>query len=311
MGRRIRHWEPYTIYESTVRCVDRQFLSKPTIESRNIIGAAIARALLRFPVRVHWADANTNHLVIGFSATPEQIPNISRFLQLVNSLVARFTNRLLDREGPMWASRSRVIPVVDDLKAEERLLYSATNVSKDGLVERASQWEGFSTYNALAHGKKLVFSYVDWSAWRRDAGPFRKVPPLKYRKNIELTLEPLPSLSGMKPHARETRFRRLVREMEDAFARDRKARGVGVVGVTRLRAIDPRSRPVDPAPCSPMPLVHSSSAELRCAYLERYRSFVAAYRAASAAYRSGDLFAEFPERSFRPPLISPYWASAP
>lgn len=73
MGRRIRAWQPNVVYSSTARCNDRQFLLKPDHNTKhpllaaecppnaldvrnrhipqpsviNIIGAAIARALVR------------------------------------------------------------------------------------------------------------------------------------------------------------------------------------------------------------------------------------------------------------------------
>jgi hypothetical protein len=45
-------------------------------------------------------------------------------------------------------------------------------------------------------------------------------------------------------------------------------------------------------------------------YRRDWQEFREAYRAASIAYRAGDLAVEFPDGSFRPPLVTMYSASA-
>ena len=80
-----------------------------------------------------------------FSLDCEQLHNASPFLQLFQSIVAKELNRYHGREGHFWSSRARVEEIISDSRAEALLGYGACNVVKDGLVEKASHWKGFST----------------------------------------------------------------------------------------------------------------------------------------------------------------------
>jgi hypothetical protein len=80
--------------------------------------------------------------------------------------------------------------------------------------------------------------------------------------------------------------------------------------VPALRRLDPRDRPYNPEKSGQQPLCHASDPDVRKQYRRDWREFLKAYRAASIAYRAGDLGVEFPDGSFRPPLVTMYSASA-
>jgi putative transposase len=311
MARTRRLWQPHIVYSATIRAVNRAFRLKPTRESREIIGASIGRALEKHPVNIHWFDSNINHVHFAFSLTLEQTPHASRFLQHVQSLIARGLNKLhKHQEGPLWSSRARVRPVLDDDAVLSQLLYSATNVVKDGLVESAGQWPGFSSFRALASGQDLRFSYIDWCAWWRASQGKKKPSPLKYVKHTRFALVPIPAWSGMSRDKREAFYRRIVREHESELRREAEVEGRGVMGLGRLQAVDPYDRPAENKPRTVAPLCHTTSATLRREYEARWKEVMAAYVEASARYRSGEPEAEFPEGMFRPPLVTIYSASA-
>ena len=176
MPRRPRLYEPNVVYDVTVQTVDRQFLLKPTPETHNIIGASLARAQRLFPVDLHYALANVTHPHLGLSAPEQRLHHIEPFFNLSMSLIAREVNRYWHRKGPLWMSRIHVTPCVDDEKAEERLYYAMTNPVKDGLVDKLSQYPGFSTYRELAQGDRRRYYYFDRTAWWRQGGPAGKRP---------------------------------------------------------------------------------------------------------------------------------------
>ena len=75
------------------------FLLKPSDELNRIVGASLGRALSRYPVMLHSATSNINHMELVFSLNSEQLHNASPFLQLFQSLVAKELNRYHGREG--------------------------------------------------------------------------------------------------------------------------------------------------------------------------------------------------------------------
>ena len=58
------------------------------------------------------------------------------------------------------------------------------------------------------------------------------------------------------------------------------------------------------------PLCHASDMEAAAAYKREWRVFLEAFYQASSQYLSGNYHVEFPEGSFRPPLVNMYTASA-
>ena len=306
MPRRPRWIKANSAYCGAQRTVDRQFLFKPDASLRNLVGACAARAQRRFPVTIYWLDCNINHKHSGLaplSDSPEHLNNLVRFQQLFNSLLARELNARLDREGPVFASRDRSDEADDDASLEQQLLYSVTNVVKDGLVERVAHWPGFSSYKQLATGEVERFTYVDRTAWHRAGGAAGQRPLSAFVRTVELRLSPIPSWSHLRPEQRQTLFRRRVRHLEQAFREERQRESRPVMSPARLAKIDPRDRPKSPPKRSRMPLCHSSSPEGARSYRDRLRAFLDAFYSASGRWLAGIRDVEFPLGSFRPPLI--------
>ena len=91
----------------------------------------------------------------------------------------------------------------------------------------------------------------------------------------------------------------------------RKESGRTVIGKKRLFEEDPRNRPENPKKSGREPLCHASDPELAKEYQKSWREFLNQFIPASADYRNGYFDREFPDGSFRPPLVSVYTASEP
>ena len=333
MSRKIRWLRPYIVYELTARTVDRQFLLKPNHHQMNplleqscplnaldptndvipqssifnIIGAAVGRALDEHPIRLHWVEANISHFHIGFSFDREQLKNVAPFFQHVKSLIARAVNKTWDREGPVFGSRSRMHPCLDEGAAEKQLLYALTNPVKDGLVERVSKSPLFTTYHFQSKGEALRFWYIDYDAYYTAGGERKKSHRLKeYLKWVSWECTPLPEHEGMSRQQRQTWVRHRVREIEAACGEERQEAGMTFIGKAGLYAVNPRERPKTPKESGPEPLCHASDPELAKQYKKEWRKFLDAFIEASADYRRGCFDREFPEGSFRPPLLTVY-----
>lgn len=304
MARRPRRWKENAAYAEVKRTVDRQFLLKPIPEVKNIIGASLGRALKRYPVKLYWAEGNVNHMQIGRSPLPGMTDNCSKFDQMFYSLLSRGINKLWGRDGPVWSSRNRSTEVVDDQSLEQQLFYAVTNMVKDGLLDRACHTKGFSCYAALATGKVEKYWYTDWTAWWKDGGKRSKKPMSAYRRWVEVKYAPLPDWEAMAEHKRQAHFRREVRALEQEYRERRRKEGKREKGPVKLWELDPRDRPQTSKEKTPQPLCHASTAEGARAFKEEWREFLDEYYEASGKYRRGELGVEFPEGSFRPPLVT-------
>ena len=337
MSCRIRRFEAGVVYSAATRCNDRAFLFRPNHNPDNplldascpanaldpsnditpipsiinIIGASIGRALQNHPIPLNWYEANVHHEHDGFTPGDDaERADVPHFFRDAHSLIAREINRLLGRENHVYGERYRVEPCLDDESAEQKLVYAMANAVKDGQVERVSESPFFSTFRHLAYGDPLKFWYTDRTAWWRKGGPIRGNRSKDHTKWVTFELAPLPGWEKLTVHQRRTRFRHLIREAEKMAADERAIEGRPVAGVPALRRLDPRDRPHDPQKSGRQPLCHASDPAVRRRYRRDWREFRKAYRAASIAYRAGDLGVEFPDGSFRPPLVTMYSASA-
>lgn len=309
MARRPRWYRTDAAYCDVQRTVDRQFLFRPDTIVRNIIGSSAARAKRKYPVKLYWIDFNINHRQTGrapISDNPEHLDNLVKFDRLFSSLVAREINRYLDREGPLYSSRTRTQEATDDFSLERQLFYAVTNPVKDGLVDRTAHWQsigGQSSYNQLATGQVDQYTYIDRGAWHRAGGSLGKKPLEQFVVTINLELDPIPAWKGMSPHKRQALFRRRVRQLEQEYRNEREREHRGVVGKTRLRKLDPRSRPKMQNPRTPQPLCHASSVEAADEYKKGWLAFLDQFYYSSGMYLAGKRNVDFPSGSFRPPLI--------
>jgi hypothetical protein len=303
MGMHPRWIKNGSVYSQTQRTIDRNFLFKPDPVVRNIIGASAARAQDTHPVKIYWLEFNINHEQNGIGpidGTQEALTNVVRFKQTFHRLIAEEINRYLEREGAVFSSASRDVECVDTESVHERFEYALTNPVKDGLVDRVAQWEGFSSYGALAKGENPVYTYVDRTAWHKAGGERSKKPLESFRKSIRITYTPLPGMENMRPDQREAHIRRRCRELEKSF---REKRGGPAMSKSRMAKLDHRDRPKGRPTRTPKPVCHAASHEAAQAYIESFKKFLTAYKIASASYRSGCLEVEFPLGSFKPPLI--------
>jgi len=303
MARKPRFWSTDFPYELTLRTEHRMFLLKPDPDTHNILGSCLGRALKRYPVRIHAFFSNVNHFHCIFSLAPDQVPHASLFLRYLHGQTGKQLNIHYKRTGRVWSSRGHVIPIVDQDTLLSRLLYAATNVVKDSLVEKTSHWPGFSTWDQLAHGSRQAFTYLDRTAWWQAGGWWRRIPKEKFIRTVDVVTSPLPGWEHLAPHERQCRFRRLVREKEQEFAEVRDREGRKVLGKGGLLGIDPKSSPEIPKKSTPMPRCHAGSKEIREAFIrDVLKPFWDRYREASGKFRSGNYSAEFPLGSIPPPI---------
>ena len=305
MARKPRLWTTDLCYELTLRTEHQMFLLKPDYDTNHILGSCLGRAQKKHPVRIHAFFSNINHFHCIFSLGPDQVRNASLFLRYFHGLTAKQLNIHYKRKGRVWSSRGRIIPIVDQDALIERLLYAATNVVKDGLVEKTSHWPGCSTYEQMAHGTRQTFTYFDRTRWWLAGGRWKKIPIENFIKRIEVEIAPLPGWEHLPSHESQSRFRRLIKEKEQALSEIREREGRPVLGKSGLMRVDPKSSPESPKKPTPMPKCHASTKQKRESFInDVLKPFWDKYREAAGRFLSGDYCVEFPSGSIPPPIVT-------
>ena len=302
-----RWWKSDTVYSEVKKCIDDMFFLRPTPELRNIVGACLGRALAHYPVKIFWVDPNVNHLHRGRAPYEGQEGNMSDFDQLFFSLLTKEVNILLDRRGcgTIWAGRNRTDECVDDTSTEQQFLYGATNMVKDGLLERAAHNKGFGTYHAIANGDLYErFEYIDRTAWNKAGGKNGKRPQSDFKKTVTVEYSKIPRWEGLSKPQYATRFRREVRAIEQEYRAKREPAGRKAAGPAKLAKLNPRGRPEKRKKRTRQPLCHASTPEAAAEYKDTWRQFLDQRLKASQLFLMGNLYVEFPKGAFRPPLIT-------
>jgi hypothetical protein len=338
MSGRIRLFEPGIVYNVTHRTNNRQFLFRPNhnpghiLLARdcpanaldmsnelvpkpsiiNVIGSSYVRAMQKYPVDLYWTQYNINHGHDGIAPSLYgDLGAVPLFYRHAKTLIAKQVNKAWGRQNHVFGGPYRMEPCLDAPALEQKLQYALTNVVKDGLVERLAQSPFLSSFKQLAFGEPMRFWWIDWTRYNKAGGPDRRdLHPKQFLKWGKLELTPLPHWQEWPEHKRQTRVRKMVREIEQAAADRRKAEKSTVIGVPALYQTNPLDKPGSQGKRGPQPLCHASDRELRRMFREKWSEFRDAYKVASYYYREGDYYIAFPEGSFRPPLISIYTASA-
>ena len=314
--------------QSSRNALDPDNDETPVPSTLNIVGAAIGRAIREVPVRLHCFEVNIDHkhseesvddgCCLGpgnckWADTPRcggVLTHPSRFHQRVNSVIAQQMKKKYEREGSFWAAPPRMTECIDDEQAEEKFFYALTNPVKDGQVDKVSESPFFSTYKYWVEDEPLRFWYIDWEAYDLAGGARKKSHrPKDYLHWVEWEPSKLPSWADKTDEQYATFIQENCRAEEEKYREERREENRPVRGVKKLYALDPRDRPKGPREKSPQPLCHASDPEQARKYKKGWRKFVDDHRKASSDYLNGQYYREFPEGSFRPPLITAYNAS--
>ncbi len=242
--------------------------------------------------------SNHFHLLLTVSSAQR----LARFMNYLNSNLAREAGRLIRWREKFWGRRYQAILVSAEDEAQiARLRYVLAHGVKEGLVGSPLDWPGAHCARALIEGAPLAGRWVDRTLGHAAARGRRPVDSGAFVTLEELRLAPLPCWNDLD----EPRLRARIRELVESIEREGRSRerrtGQPPLGRNRLLRQDPRHEPNRPKK-GPAPLAHTASRVTRDALKRAYRIFVAAYRYAAERLRSGALDALFPQGAFPPAL---------
>jgi hypothetical protein len=238
--------------------------------------------------------SNHYHLLV----TTKDGLQLARFMNFVQSNLAREAGRLVRWRERFWGRRYQAIPVSDEPDAQlSRLRYILSQGCKEGIVSRPEHWRGAHCVRELISGTATLHGeWVDRTAMYRAGGHADSAAKSKFTTSEVLDLSPLPCFEGAGDREQRTWIGRCIEEIV-ARARlerrghrsKRRGRRCSKQDVETTQALK-RSR---------APWFHVSSAaagfELRVAYTV----FIATFRDAAERLKHG-LNATFPAGSFPP-----------
>lgn len=296
--RRIRYYPPNVrVYHATSKCVDDQFLWRPTRRTTFLIASALAKTLEKYDIGLYAAVVMANHFHLVVRAEDKVL---SAAMQFFKSRVARALNPLLDRQGAMSKERFKDQSVLDDASLMQLVHYVHANPVRAHCVARAQDWPGLSSYAAVTEGRDAIeVAYFDEDAWRAAGRPKRLA---LFTDTVRVPLEKLPQWEGLSADALRAAHGSL-RSSMDAAEREmsltRQKSRVRLRSIASLMNADPRIRPAGPRPNTPPPWAFGAADAVR-ALRDAYRNMIAFYLKASARFRETGVLGEFPEGTFPP-----------
>jgi REP element-mobilizing transposase RayT len=291
--------ESNTTVEVTTRTLQGRLLLKPSKELNDIILGILGRALELYPVLLHLVVVVSNHIHLILTAENPRL--LSRFMQYINSNIARETGTLHRWREKFWGRRYTDIAILDEEKLIERVRYLLAHGCKEGLVLRPGDWPGVNCVKALCRGKRLLGTWYDRTKEYEARRAGIRCRSGEFATSYKVPLSPLPCHVDLSPAKQRAFYRALVSDIEDETRRRFVRGGRRILGVKGVLAQPPHRRP-DKIKRSPRPVCHCSDPERWKKYRDDYRWFVSLYRIASRKLRSGDLTVTFPEGCFPPAL---------
>jgi REP element-mobilizing transposase RayT len=138
---------PGQFYLVTRRCAQRQFLLRPDAETNNAFTYCLIEAAQRCQVEVVLPCALSNHY---HAVIFDRWGRYPEFLEHFHKLFARSQNALRGRWENFWSSEQVcVVKLVGREDVMDKLVYTAINPVKDGLVDRVDHWPGVNGLHAL------------------------------------------------------------------------------------------------------------------------------------------------------------------
>jgi putative transposase len=270
-------------YMITRRCSERRFFLRPDHETNNAFIYCLALAVQRSKVEVTFTEAMANHAHTGIH-DPEG--NFPVFTEYFHGLLARCQNAHLGRFENFWSSEpTSVVRLLEPADILDKMVYAYANPPVADLVETANEWPGVTSLQATLTDGELTA--------KRPAHFFREDGELP--ETVTLKIHRPKAFAQLSQEEWAEKVRDLVQRKETE-ARERRAReGKKVLGVERILAQDPLSRPKSHAPHFKMnPRLAAKNKWARIEALRRNRGFQEKYRDAIKRHLAGVATVLFP-----------------
>ncbi len=137
----------------TRRATQREFLLRPDDAMNNAFLYCLIEAAQKFEIRLLLTQMMSNH---DHTVVYDPHGMAVEFYHRFHTHLAKCVNALRGRWENMWSSEPTcLVELTDSGAVLDKLVYTATNPVKDGLVEKVHHWPGPKTLNALFNGRVL------------------------------------------------------------------------------------------------------------------------------------------------------------
>jgi putative transposase len=265
---------PGQFYLVTRRCTQRQFLLRPDPATNNAFTYCLIDAAQRAQIDIVLPCAMSNHY---HAVIFDRYGRYPEFVEHFHKMFARSQNVLRGRLENFWSSdQVCVVRLVDREDVIDKLVYTATNPVKDGLVDKVHHWPGVNGLGALLGGRPLQADRPRHFFRHQGAMP----------GSLELRLRIPPELGPEVEVLKELRER--VATAEAAFAAARNQTGHRVRGRRAVLQQPWWDHPTTVEPRHNLrPQVAARNKWSRIEALRRNRAFVHDYLAARDAWLAG------------------------
>jgi putative transposase len=288
----------------TVRAVNRCFRFAPTPRALEVIWYCLARTLDKYRgcIEAHEFLWMSNHYHLVLTDRGGRLP---RFMEELNSLLARALNALYGLEGTAIEKGYNLVAVATQGKVVQHCVYTLANPCKANLVERCHQWRGVSSLQ-LEYGVGITVARPKHGLWGGLRGQvqssaaqeskrarFRGRSKLPEAVTLVLTRPSImPELSDAQLRSR---IREALREREQVHMEERRARRLRVTGWTAATQLDVRAAPkrVEER-FRTVPSYSADSNAARISAWKRRLEFLGRYRDALRRFVGGEWTVAFP-----------------
>jgi len=308
MARRLRFIpEGGALVEVTCRTIQGRFLLKPTEELESLVVGVLARAQRLYPVEIHAYVFLSNHYHLLLSVESALV--LARFMNYLNSNLAREAGRLNGWKEKFWGRRYQAIVISQEEAAQvHRLHYLLSHGCKEGLVARPRDWPGAQCAAALVDGS--VLEGLWWNRTREYTARVRgeRFDRLEYATPERIRLSSLPCWRHLSTQEYRRRVGEVILQIEAETAARHARKGTRPLGVKAVQAQHPHDRPNE-LKKGWAPAFHAATKVARRELVEAYRWFVGCYREAAERLRQEGTSVSFPEGSFPPRLPYVGWTA--
>jgi hypothetical protein len=288
------------LVEVTVRTIQSRLLLRPSLALNERVIGVLGRAQRLYGVRCCCVAFASNHWH-GLIQV-DDAEQLARFMQYVDSNIAREVGDLVGWSGTFWARRYSAIVVSDEEAAQvDRLRYILAHGVKENLVERVLDWPGVHAARAILEDKPLTGYWLDRTQEYAARNRGEEYDRLTYATEETFFLTRLPCWEHLSQEEYRQRVAELVEEIELDARVARLERGLPVLGVGAVLRQHPHTQP-NKTKKSPAPRFHAASKAIRDGLREMYGLFLAAFRDAAELLKAGVRSAKFPVGSFPPGL---------
>lgn len=310
MGRKLRYIpEGGALVEVTCRTLQGRFLLKPTDEIRPIVLGVLARAQRLCSVRLHAFVFLSNHYHLLLSV--DNAHQLARFMNYLNSNLAREAGRLNRWQDKFWSRRYQAIVVSEEDAAQiSRLRYILSHGCKEGLVARPQDWPGANAVKSLIENVPLEGLWFDRTREYAAKARRESFHQHEYATPEVVRLTSLPCWRHLEETTHRHLVEELVKEIEEETASRHAREGTRPLGVARILAHHPHDRP-GKLKKAWAPTFHAATNTVRSELNAAYGWFLQAFREAAERLQHGDLTARFPKGSFPPRFPAAKWEADP